>query len=79
MKVTLRQLRKLNDLTQEEMAQKLGISLSTWVNWEKRNTYPDAPAINKIITSFDINYDDIIFFDVNHGLTVSGKTGDENE
>lgn len=79
MKVTLRQLRKLNDLTQEEMAQELDISLSTWVNWEKRNTYPDAPAINKIIRSFDISYDDIIFFDVNHGLTVKDKASDENE
>lgn len=73
MKVTLKQLRQLHGLTQEETAEKLDVSKSTWVNWENRRTYPDAPKIKKIEDAFDIHYDDIIFFDVNHGFTVKDK------
>ena len=35
-------------------------------------TLEDA-KINKITEVFDIEYDDIIFFDVKHGLTVKDK------
>lgn len=73
MKVTLRQLRKINDLTQQEMAEKIGVSLSTWINWEKRRTFPDVPHIEKISDEFDIDYNNIIFFDTKHGFTVKDK------
>ena len=73
MKVTLKQLRQLNGLTQDEMANKLDISRGTWVNWETRKTFPDVPFIQKIMDEFNISYDDIIFFDANHGLTVKEK------
>lgn len=71
MKVTLKQLRGLRELTRQEAADKIGVSLSTWDNWENMRTFPDAPKINKITEAFDIDYDDIIFFEVKHGLTVN--------
>ena len=73
MKVTLRQLRKLNDLSQQDTADALGINVGTWINWEKQNTFPNAPQIAKIEEFFDVHYDDIIFFNTNHGLTVRDK------
>lgn len=73
MKVTLKQLRGLRELTRQEAADMIGVSLSTWDNWENMRTFPDAPKINKITEVFDIDYDDIIFFEVKHGLTVRNK------
>lgn len=73
MKVTLKQLRGLRELTRQEAADMIGVSLSTWDNWENMRTFPDAPKINKITEVFDIDYDDIIFFEVKHGLTVKNK------
>lgn len=73
MKLTLKQLRNLHDLTQKEMADKLGVSLGTWINWEKQETFPNVPFIEKISEEFGVSYDDIIFFEVKHGLTVKNR------
>lgn len=73
MKVTLKQLRGLHELTRQEAADKVGVSLSTWVNWENMRTFPDAPKIEKITEVFEISYDDVIFFNTKHGLTVKEK------
>lgn len=73
MRVTLKQLRMLNDLTQQDTADKIGVNVGTWINWENQKTFPDARKIAKIEEVFDIHYDDIIFFNINHGLTVKDK------
>lgn len=70
MQVTLKQLRMLNDLTQRETAEKIGVNVNTWVNWENQKTFPDVPKIDKITKFFNVSYNDIIFFDTQHGLTV---------
>ena len=65
MQLTLKQLRTLHELTQEDMAKKLGVSISTWRNWEKHLTYPDSRYIKRIMVEFDISYDEIIFLPSN--------------
>lgn len=73
MRVTLKQLRMLNDLTQQEVADEIGVNVNTWVNWENQKTFPDAMKIDRITKFFDISYNNIIFFDTQHGLTVKDK------
>lgn len=58
---TLKSLRGLRDMTQEDAAKAVGVSVETWRNWEQRKTYPSVPQIAKIEKVFDIRYSDIIF------------------
>ena len=38
---TLKQLRGVNGMTQDEVAEKLEVSKFTWANWESGKTAPD--------------------------------------
>ncbi|MBQ6547286.1 MAG: helix-turn-helix transcriptional regulator [Bacilli bacterium] len=61
MKWTLKAIRTNLNLTQSEMAEKLGVSKETYQNYENYKTYPDVPVIKKIIELSNIDFDDIIF------------------
>ena len=48
----IRNYRKKNDLTQEEFAERLGVTYQSVSRWENGNTYPDIellPAIAKVL------------------------------
>lgn len=60
-KVTLKMLRVGANLTQEQIAEKLGISPATWSKWENGKTFPDVADIIKIEKLFNISYSDINF------------------
>lgn len=68
--MTLKMLRAKYNLTQKEAGGKIGVSEGTWSNWENFKTFPDAEKIKRIEYEFNIKYDDILFFNTNHGLTV---------
>ena len=59
---TLEQSRNLACLTQEDMAEKLGVSVTTYYNYEKYNRYMrmDTALLFSKITNLSI--DEIIFF-----------------
>lgn len=71
--ITLKMLRAKKDWSQREAAERIGVSAQTWNNWEKQNSFPDVPKIKKIEEVFGISYDEILFFDVEHGLTVNDR------
>lgn len=50
---------KLN-LTQEEMAEKLGTTRQTVSNWENNHSYPDIISLVKMSNIFEISLDDFI-------------------
>ncbi len=58
---TLKSLRSLKNMTQEEAAKTIGVSVDTWRNWERHKSYPSVPQIQKIERSFNVSYNDIIF------------------
>lgn len=70
MKVTLKALRVMKELTQKEVAKEIGVSVETWSNYERGKTFPDVLTIKKIEIFFDVNYNDINFLPLNYGLTV---------
>ncbi|MGK9310687.1 helix-turn-helix transcriptional regulator [Melissococcus plutonius] len=73
MKTTLKGLRATLNLTQEEMAKKVGVSEDTWRNYEKYKSYPNVLIINNILSLTGVDYDDIIFLPHDYGLNVNVK------
>ena len=53
-------LRKKNGLSQEELAEKLGVSRQSVSKWESNNTYPETDKIIQICNLFDCSMDDLI-------------------
>jgi DNA-binding transcriptional regulator YiaG len=60
-KYTLTQLRAGKHWSQGKAANALGISLSTWRKWEKQESFPTQPNVEKILNQFDVKYEDVIF------------------
>lgn len=61
MKYTLKMLRASKNWSQVTAAQKIGVSVDTWGNWERKRSFPDVPHIEMIQKVFNVAYDDIIF------------------
>lgn len=66
MKWTLKAIRSNLGLTQTEMAEKLGISKETYLNYENYKTYPDVNIVKKIIEISQVDFNDIIFLPSNY-------------
>lgn len=75
-KLTLRTLRTIYGLTQESAGDKVGVSKNVWQNWEKGRSFPNIKEISKIEKEFNVSYNQIIFLNLNNGLTVKEN---ENE
>ena len=60
LKDKLTKLRKDNNLTQDELAEKLYISRQTISNWENGRTYPDIETLILISNKFNISLDDLL-------------------
>ena len=58
---TILKLRLDNKLSQKQLGEKLGYSQRTVSDWENGNTEPNIDAIRKIVSLFDISYEE--FFD----------------
>lgn len=54
------ELRKKNGYSQEELAEKLGVSRQSVSKWESNNTYPETDKIVQIANIFDCSMDDLI-------------------
>lgn len=54
------ELRKKEKLTQEKLAEKVGVSRQTLSNWESNITSPDLNQAKKLIKIFKISLDDLI-------------------
>ena len=54
------ELRKEHNLTQAEMAQKIGYSDKTISRWENHSSVPDIVSLKKIATYFNIKVDDLL-------------------
>lgn len=59
----LKTLRNIKQLTQKQVADKLGIAVSSYANWEQGRTEPDIANIYKLLTAFEIDADEL--FDIN--------------
>ena len=60
----IKQLRKDNSMTQEDLAEKLNVSRQTISKWETSVTIPDADNIVAISKLFDITTDELLDYRV---------------
>ncbi|MBQ7922854.1 MAG: helix-turn-helix transcriptional regulator [Clostridia bacterium] len=54
------ELRKMNDLTQFELADKLSISYQAVSNWERGNSMPDISRLTELAEIFAVTIDEIL-------------------
>ncbi len=65
----LAELRRKKGLTQEQLAEKLGISAPAVSKWETNNSYPDITLLCPLARALDTNVNTLLQFD--EGLTES--------
>lgn len=67
-------LRKLNNLSQEELADKLQVSRQTLSKYETGESLPDIEKCKMLAEIFDVSLDDLVNYDKEvHGLGVPPK------
>lgn len=59
----IKRLRRERDLTQEEVANHLGISFQSISKWERGDGYPDITLLPSLANYFDISVDELIGMD----------------
>lgn len=65
------QLRKLNNLTQEDVAEKVGVSRQAVAKWESGETMPDLEKSRLLAETFGVSLDDLANFEPDKNLNVS--------
>lgn len=73
--------RKKQGLSQEDVAEKLGVSRQTISKWELDETLPDINQSKRLATLYKITLDDLIEFDpdLNDIKEVIAKTSEEKQ
>ncbi len=68
-------LRKINDLTQEELAEKVGVTRQAIAKWEAGETIPDLDKCRLLAEIFGVSLDDLANYepDENMGVDVPPK------
>lgn len=69
------QLRKLHQMTQETLAEKVGVSRQALAKWESGETVPDLEKSRLLAKIFDITLDDLANYEPsqNYGLALPPK------
>lgn len=71
-------LRKLNNLTQEQLAEYLCVSNAAVSKWESGNSYPDITLLPAIAKLFKVSIDTLFMFEINNDdLDEIRKTAEE--
>lgn len=56
----IRKLRRENNLTQEEIAEALGVSFQSVSRWERGESYPDITLLPEIASYFEVTVDELL-------------------
>ncbi len=63
----LTMLRKMNDLSQEDLAEKIGVSRQTLSKYETGESLPDIEKCKVLADVFGVSLDDLISYEKNDG------------
>ena len=69
----IKKIRKENNLTQAELADKLGVTYQAVSKWENGKNIPDIAILKQISNEFNINLDDLL--NGNHVITPKKRKG----
>ena len=53
-------LRKEKNMTQEQLAEKMGVSINAVSKWERGLSFPDVSLYKKLCKELDINIEELI-------------------
>lgn len=67
MQMTLKAARVNAGYTQNEAAQKIGVTVDTLSNWERGKCFPSVIHLRAILSCYGVEYDDLIFLPSNNG------------
>ena len=67
-KDTLVSLRKMRQMTQEDIAEKLGVSRQSVAKWESGETVPDLDKCRMLADIFDVTLDDLANYESEENL-----------
>ena len=70
-KDNLVQLRKLKNLTQEDIADKVGVSRQTVAKWESGESLPDLEKSRLLADALGTSLDDLVNFESNNSMGLS--------
>ena len=59
----IKRLRKEKDLTQETLAEALGVSCASVSKWERQETFPDITLLQPLAYFFGVSVDDLLGYD----------------
>jgi AbrB family looped-hinge helix DNA binding protein len=72
--MNLKRLRQLHQYTQEELAEKLGVSRQVVAKWEKGDSTPDLHFCIKLAELYDVTIDNLVNYDEREaGVSVPPK------
>ena len=60
----LRRIRKENNLSQEQLADKLGVSRQSVTKWESQQAYPEMDKVIQLCNMFNLNIDELLNKDI---------------
>ena len=60
----LKKIRKDNNLSQEQLAETLGVSRQSVSKWESNQAYPEMDKVIQIASMFNLNIDDLLNQDI---------------
>ena len=60
----LKKIRKDNNLSQEQLAEELGVSRQAISKWESGSSYPEMDKIIQMCNKFNLNIDDLLNKDI---------------
>ena len=60
----LKKIRKENNLSQEQLAEDLGVSRQAISKWESKSAYPEMDKIIALCDKFNLNIDDLLHKDI---------------
>ena len=63
-KDNLKKIRKDNNLSQEELAEKLNVTRQSVSKWESGIAYPEMDKVIQICKMFNLNIDDLLNKDI---------------
>lgn len=63
------QLRKIHNLSQEELAEKLNVSRQTLSKWETGESVPDIEKCKQLADIFDVSLDQLVNYETEEGGT----------
>lgn len=73
--MNLQMLRKLNKYTQEELAEKIGVSRQAVAKWEKGDSTPDIENCMALAKLYDISIDSLVNSDENQVVPIIPPKG----